>query len=215
MYMSGGAFDFLALGQAFGVDYLAATARASGGGLFDLVPLTFSGGVTLTGFIRTDGTRGALSAANILDWGIDVVMVTEDVFNASNSVLLASGVSLSADGSALQVGNPDGSLAFRKGSAGGHPFELQLADFTDQSPPGGQAGYFQGRLAVTTLPLNAQGGQWRVTGTDPVTQSVPEPTALMLQAGALLAMLGAALARGRRLHTRTPRAMSGSVVQSQ
>ncbi|RPI82822.1 MAG: hypothetical protein EHM42_09055, partial [Planctomycetaceae bacterium] len=55
MFMYGPAFDFLDLNQPSASDYLAAEATASGANVFDLVPLAFANGVTLSGTIQTDG----------------------------------------------------------------------------------------------------------------------------------------------------------------
>lgn len=190
-YVAGAAFDFLPLGQPAGASYLAATASLSGGNVFNLVPLAFSGGVTLYGTVRTNGRGGLLAPEDILAWDIFVDMVTTDVFDSSNSRLAASALGLSPDGQ-LTITNPDGYLAFVKGIAGGHPYALQLADFT--GTPGGQAGYYQGRLAVTTVGLRAGRGPWEVTGGAPIT-SVPEPGSLVLWALSMLGMVPSYLRR--------------------
>ncbi len=202
-YLAGGAFDFLDLNQTPASEYTAADLDPSSGNLFDLVPLTFSGGVTLSGTILTDGTQGLLGLSNILAWDIYVDQLTQDVFNRSNSVLLADQVALSPDGLNLTVNNPEGFLAFTKGNLGGRPHALQLADFSGQSPAGGQAGYFQGRLAVNTLDLLAPNGPWTVTGTVPVTQPVPEP------ASSLLAAIAFAGFSVLRIHQRTKKFRDG------
>jgi hypothetical protein len=190
-YVAGAAFDFLPLDQPAGTSFLAAMASPSGGNLFDLVPLTFSGGVTLYGTILTSGRSGPLAADDVLAWDIFVDMVTTDVFDSSNSRLAASALGLSPEGQ-LTVMNPGGYLSFVKGIVGGHPYALQLADFT--GTPGGQAGYFQGRIAVTTIGLRAGRGPWAVTGDTPIT-SVPEPGALALFALSMLAMVPSRLRR--------------------
>lgn len=195
MYMAGAAFDFVSLGQPNNSDYPAASS--ADGKIFNLAPLAFSGGAAMHGTITTDGTTGALDPGNILAWDIYVDLITRDVFDKTNSTLLASKVGLSATGLALTVDNPDGYLAFSKGFGGGHPYSLQLADFTTQ--PGGQAGYLQGRLAVNTIDLGAGTGPWTVTGTDPVTRTVPAP-ATMLLFGAGMAGLAVTRPKRKRRH---------------
>ncbi len=179
LFMSGANFEFLDLNQPSGSDYLV--ARAVADHRYDLVPVQFSNGVTMWGTIVTDGRTGALDAAGIVDWDIVVEMVTADLFTPSNSRLSASLASLSTDGKTLTVDNPDGSLVFVKALLGGRLHALQLADFTDQSLRGGQAGYFRGRLAIDIVGLGAPTGPWAVTGPDPVTP-VPEPAAFGLVA---------------------------------
>lgn len=188
LYMWGGSFEFLDLNQPSGSDYLV--ARAGAGHRYDLVPVQFSAGVTMWGSVVTDGRTGVLDASGVVDWDIVVDMVTADVFTPSNSRLSASLASLSADRTTLTVDNPDGSLAFVKGLLGGRLHALQLADFTDQSLRGGQAGYYRGRLGIDIVGLGAPTGPWAVTGPDPVPP-VPEPAALGLVATslALLAMV--------------------------
>lgn len=180
MYMAGAAFDFLGLNQPDNSTYVTAQSNGSSGNLFDLLPISFSNGVTLSGTIRTDGTTGLLDPNDIVSWDVYVDQMTRDVFDPANSILHASQVALNPNGLDLTVNNPDGYLMFSKGSSGGHLYALQLADFSDQSPLGGQAGYFQGLLAATTLDLNARGGPWTVTGTDPISQPVTEPTTILL-----------------------------------
>jgi hypothetical protein len=184
-YVAGAAFDFLPLDQSAGMSYLAATASPSAGNVFDLVPLSFSGGVTLYGTILTSGRSGPLGPDDVLAWDIFVDMVTTDVFDSSNSRLAANALGLSPDGQ-LTVMNPGGYLTFVKGIVGGHLYALQLADFT--GTPGGQAGYYQGRIAVTTVGLGAGRGPWEVTGDAPIT-SVPEPGSLALLALSMLLMV--------------------------
>lgn len=197
MYMAGGAFDFLDLGQAAASLYVAATTGAPELGLFTLSSLAFANGVTLSGTILTDGTRGDLTASNVLAWDIYVNQITQDVFTPTNSALFSQGVSLSVDGQNLLVDHPGGNLTVSKGRAGGRPYALQIADFTDPGLPGGQAGYFQGRLATYTVDLHAPAGPWAVTGAALISQNAPEPGALSLTVLGLAAMGGAAISRTR------------------
>jgi hypothetical protein len=184
-YIAGAAFDFLPLGQPDGATYIAAQANPAGGNLFDLVPLAFPGGVTMYGTILTSGRSGLLDAADVLAWDIYVDMVTTDVFDPSNSRLAANALGLSPAGQ-LTVTNPDGYLTFVKGISGGHLYALQLADFTDT--PGGQAGYYRGRISVNTIGLGAPRGPWEVTGAEPIT-TVPAPGSLALFALSLFAAI--------------------------
>ncbi len=174
-FTAGAAFDFLPLSQPDGTDYTVASSAL--GNVYNIQPLDFSGGVTLTGTIRTNGATGQLTAADILAWDIYVTQTTRDVFTAANSILVASLVGLTPDGAGLTVQNPGGSLMFLKSTVGGHPWGLQVADF---SVPGGQAGYYQGRLAVTTIGLGGARGAWTVTGTQPVVSAVPLPPSIGL-----------------------------------
>lgn len=168
--LAGGGIDLLPLNQPSGINYVGARANPSAANTFDLVPLDFGSGVTLSGTIQTDGTTGLLSPANILAWDIFADAVSEDVFDSTNSVVLQNLVGLSADGRSLTVDNPDGYLTLSKGISGGHLYAAQLADFSSQSPLGGQAGYLQGRVSVLTVPLNAADGPWTVGAV------VPEPS---------------------------------------
>lgn len=161
LYMAGAAFDFLPLNRPDGFEHVAAIS--AGGNVFQLVSLTFPGGATVQGTITTDGATGALAAGNIISWDITVDQVTLDIFNAATSTLMANLVDLTPGGTALTVLNPDGFLTFSKGSVGGHPYSLTLADFSTQAPVGGQAGYYLGSLAFYTLDLNADAGPWPVT----------------------------------------------------
>lgn len=187
----GSAFDTVDLAAAAGVDYPIGTAGIGGAHHFDLSPVHFGNGVTMTGTIRTDGAAGQLDAANVIDWDIVVNQVTEDAFTKQNSFLAGSGIATTPDGLGLSVENPGGSMMFVKGLAGGHLYALQLADFTDSSVPVGQAGYFQGRLAIHTINLGAPRGAWIVTGSDAIaTPDNSGSLALMFSAISSLAGIG-------------------------
>ena len=194
LYMWGGNFEFLDLHQPPGSEYLVASAGTGHG--YDLVPVQFSNGVTMWGTIVTDGRTGALDASGVVDWDIVVEMVTADVFTPANSRLQANLAKLSTDRTTLTVDNPDGSLMFVKPPLGGRLHALQLADFTNQSLRGGQAGYYRGRLGIDIVGLGAPTGPWAVTGSDPVPP-VPEPAALGLVATSLALL---ATVRCRRRH---------------
>lgn len=183
MYMAGGVFDFLSLGAPDASQYTVATRTALASSTFALQPLAFTGGVTLSGTLATDGTIGALTAANIVDWDIVVDQITEDLFDKSNSVMSAVLASFDPTIGEVVVTNPDGRLSFNKTPLGNRPHSLVLADFTDEFWPSGKAAYYQGRLSINETPLGASRGAWRVTGSDPI--NVPEPATI-----GLLTMLG-------------------------
>lgn len=188
-YLAGAAFDIVPLGQADGTRWLAATARAGGANLFDLVPIDFGGGVTVHGTLTTNGATGPLTASDILDWDIVVEQITQDVFSAANSTVQQTLVALNADATELDVGNPGGYLSFVKGFSGGHLYALTLADFTDGSPFFGEAVYSQGRLALHETNLRARRGPWTVTGADPIVAAdEPQPIALLPLAAAALGL---------------------------
>lgn len=182
-YMAGASFDFLPLGAADNTDHLAAVAGTGPAGTFALVPLDFGNGVTLSGTLLTDGTRGALGSSNFLDWDIDVDMVTVDIFNSANSALVAHGVQPSADGSDLLVDNPGGRLEFVKGFPGGRRYSLILADLDPTSFFFDTAAYLRGRNGIDILPLNSGLGAWSLTT---ATSAVPLPMPAPLLAAALL-----------------------------
>ena len=183
MYMMGGTFDFLDLGGPAGPSFQVATAL-SGGSIFALDPLSFSGGVTVTGTITTDGTTGSLGLANILSWDIYVNQTTVDLFDSTNSVVTSALLGIAPNGQDLTVNNPGGHLGFSKPPLGGRAHSLVLADFTDPAAPQGQAAYMQGRLQYLTVPLGAGRGPWAVTGGAPIAP-VPLPAALPALAGAI------------------------------
>lgn len=188
-YMVGGNSDLHPLAHPAPADFVSATRRTPGGTLFDLVPLHFAGGVTLSGTLTTDGTLGPLQAANLLSWDLRLEQVTLDLFEPGNSAVQATGLGLSADAQDLTLTIPDGSLRFSKGALGGHAYALQLADFTDPNVPGGQAGYFQGRQAVHTVDLGAGQGPWMLTGTAPIA-AADDDVSLLLLGGGLLGTVG-------------------------
>lgn len=189
LYMAGGAFDYLQLGQPDNADYLVATLRPGQANVFDLIPLAFGGGASLRGTLRTNGSTGEIGLSDIIDWDIMVEQITQDVFDKANSTLQANLVGLSPDGDTLTVDNPDGFLAFSKRALGGRPHALQLADFSSDSYFYNQAGYSLGRQGFYTVDLHSRRGPWAVSGVVPIL-SVPEPPAFRL----VLLMLGIMLA---------------------
>lgn len=181
-FVNGAAFGYSSLNQPDNSTYLAATPRSGEMNVFDLVPLDFGDGLTMTGSITTDGTIGALTGDNLLDWRIVIREVSSfGVFNESNSrVFTADGVS--TDGQSIFVANPDGGWAFSRWPVGPDITLIQLADFTDANAPGGQALFTNPFTYEVLTPLSY----------DPsyiaATLRVPEPDAL------LLAAIGAAFA---------------------
>ena len=164
MYMAGAVFDFLPLNQPNNVEYIAATRTS--GNVYRLVPLSFYGGVTVSGTITTDGTVGSL-IGHIVSWDISVGEVTEDAFRTGNSTVMANFVQFDQAQHGLTVTNPDGYLTLSKGHLGGHIYALTLADFSSTAPAGGWAGYFHGAFELVTIDLNAPNGPWLVTGLSP------------------------------------------------
>lgn len=175
-YVNGAAFGYLSLNQPDNSTYLAATPRSGATNVFDLVPLDFGDGLTMTGSITTDGTIGALTGDNLLDWKIAIREVSSfGVFNESNSrVFAADGVS--TDGQSIFVTNPDGAWAFARWPVGPDITLIQLADFTDANAPGGQSLFTNPFTYEVLTPLS----------NDPsyiaATLRVPEPNALLLAA---------------------------------
>jgi len=182
-FIAGGSFDALALGQAYGTSYRAATPAS--GSAFTLVPLDFSDGVSLSGTITTNGKTGALSAGDLKTWRIDVAQVTRDVFTETNSVLSADLAGDLSDDMGFFVVNPGGLLSFDKPTAGGETHALVLADFTDPTQRGGLARYVSGPGASYEIGLGAETGRWIVSGTDPIAASVPLPAAGWMALAAL------------------------------
>lgn len=176
--MAGAAFDFLSLGAPNGSDHTVAESGNPSSHVFTIAPLSFANGVTLTGSLITDGTIGALTIANILNWDIFVDQIIEDVFDKTNSVMSSALVGFDPTVGQVVTLNPDGALAFDKAPLGGRRYSLVLADFTDPIWPRGKAAYYQGRLASHEISLGATRGSWEITGANPIT--VPEPTTFAL-----------------------------------
>lgn len=104
--------------------------------VFNLTPIPMTNGWKVTGTITTDGTVGALSSANIVDWNLKVVQTTDLKWTERDSNdLNISGVV--TDGSRVMVTtSPDGvqdggALYFGRPSSGGNiPTNVVMADFT-------------------------------------------------------------------------------------
>ncbi len=115
-----------------------------------LKPILLTNGWKVTGTITTDGTLGALTVANILDWNLKVVQTTDLTWTEKDSNdLNISGVV--SDGTRIfvktsQDGVLDGGALFfgRAGGAGGVGTNAVLADFTQLSVNLGYVGGIAG-----------------------------------------------------------------------
>ena len=116
--------------------FISISAFAQTTTVFNLTPIPLTNGWKVTGTITTDGTVGALGAANIVDWNLKVVQTTDLKWTEKDSNdLNISGVV--TDGSRVMVAtSPDGvqdggALFFgRYGSGGNIPTNAVMADFT-------------------------------------------------------------------------------------
>lgn len=124
-------------------------------------------GWQISGTITTDGTTGALTAGNILDWSLELTQTTDLVWTEKNSTNLnISGVW--TDGKKIHVStSPDGfvdggTLYFeRSGAAFSIPTAAIIADFTQLSVNlgygyGGLAGWQDELLGLNFVGLNQQ-----------------------------------------------------------
>ena len=129
---------------------LSSAASAQTTTVYRLNWMKLSNGWTVSGTITTDGTTGALTAANIVDWSLKVVQTTDMVWTEKDSnALNISGVS--TDGSKVWVmTSPDGvldggTLFFGRGGTGGRiPTNAVIADFTQLSTNLGYVGGIAG-----------------------------------------------------------------------
>jgi hypothetical protein len=153
---------------------LAAGPRPAAAGLYQLTPLDLGSGVSVTGTVATDGTIGALSAGNFTAWNITVTLTTVDLFNSSNSRDIFSALTVTADGRAITVANPDGSWAFFKGPLL-EPTVAQLADFTDPTVPGGQAAYISPFTSQMLSPLSNDANYMAAHLANPAGASTTSP----------------------------------------
>jgi hypothetical protein len=118
--------------------------------VFNLKPIPLTNGWKVTGTITTDGTVGALAAANILDWNLKVVQ-TSDFFWTEKDSSDANISGVSTDGKKIFVAtSPDGvldggTLFFNRGGGGGRiPTSTVIADFTQLSTNLGYVGGIAG-----------------------------------------------------------------------
>jgi len=137
----------------------------AGATTFRIVPVTLDQGVTVDGFINTNGKTGALTGSDITGWSLTMTTVTRDVFTRANSRNTSWG--LEATGSEILVPyDPEcgtgGQLGFMKGQPAHPSSGITLADFTGSTgdpalSPGG-AVYFNrlaGTYSVLTLDATA------------------------------------------------------------
>jgi hypothetical protein len=100
-----------ALLLGLGILAIAAGARAL---TYQITPVNLvASGTTFTGTVTTDGTLGALTEANLVDWSIVVSGPIAFTITPANSALfdsVFSGVSASAD--EIRVAFPDGNFQF-------------------------------------------------------------------------------------------------------
>lgn len=132
----------------------ATLAQAS---TFMLAPRDLGDGFSFSGTISTDGTVGALSAANITGWSLTVVSVSDTFYTSGNTSNRSSGVMVSG-GQLVVPTSPDGQsdggvLAFGAGAR----YRVNVADFTGPNVAGGLASYVHGG-AFAQLELNRPDG---------------------------------------------------------
>lgn len=129
---------------------LAATIGAAGAPqarasvVYQLTPLDINGYI-VTGTIVTDGTRGALSAAHVLAWHVDVGLYTDYRFTNANTRAFVSDV-FASNGQLLVATSPDGVDDGGLMLFSGFPAEraVRVADFTGLHTDGGEAMYLLG-----------------------------------------------------------------------
>jgi hypothetical protein len=137
---------------------------ASAQTIYNLQPLVLTNGWKVTGTITTDGTVGALTAANIVDWNLKVVQTTDFTWTEKNSTNVNSTL-LSTDGTRIFVAtSPDGvqdggNLTFSRGGGGGRiATAAVLGDFTQLSTNlgyvGGMAGWMDEIWGLNFVGLN-------------------------------------------------------------
>lgn len=146
LYQYGADFEYLDLPvEAQGWRVVA--RAAPGSAQFKVLPITFASGATVAGTITTDGSTGAIGAAQLVGWHLTMRRHEDIVYyrdaTGANSVVLPASTGLSTDGSQLWVARPGGYLGF--GVVAAPPARGRgavPADFSAGAPPRGQAGYY-------------------------------------------------------------------------
>ncbi|MFO1340409.1 MAG: hypothetical protein U1F53_19675 [Burkholderiaceae bacterium] len=170
-YLAGPAFEWQDLAAPDHSQHVVAAAPV-GSAVYKLLPVSFPSGAAMTGTITTDGSTGAIGAAQVLDWrirvqAVDDVTYFKDASGNGNSVVMPGSGGLSTDGSTLFVARPGGYLAF--GVPANPPRRSVAAvpaDFGPDAPRKGRAGYFDAfNLQYTSLKFG--GTQY------PVAQAMP------------------------------------------
>ena len=173
---------------------------ASAQTVFNLNPLVLTNGWKVTGTITTDGTVGALSSANILDWNLKVVQTTDFTWTEKNSTNVNSAL-LSTDGTRIFVAtSPDGvqdggNLTFSRGGGGGRiATAAVLGDFTQLSTNlgyiGGMTGWMDEVWGLNFMGLNLRNNsRFRAAAAIPGQPNVFRVTAPVISTTPLLMTL--------------------------
>lgn len=129
---------------------LTVVAFAQTRAVYTLAPIQLTNGWQFVGTVTTDGTIGNLTPANILDWNLKVIQITDFNWNEKNSSN-ANITGVFSDGKKLTVAtSPDGfqdggSLQFAKPPVGYNiPTTAIIADFTQLSMNLGYVGGMTG-----------------------------------------------------------------------
>ena len=132
--------------------------------VYTLTPIQLTNGWQFVGTITTDGTLGNLTTANILDWNLKVIQITDFGWTEKNSSD-ANITGVFSDGKKLTVAtSPDGieeggTLHFAKPPVGYNiPTTAVIADFTQLSTNlgyvGGMAGWMDEIWGLNFVELN-------------------------------------------------------------